>query len=174
MTLSNYNNYKIWSVCDVDNCLMGSVGALRSNNIIKVADGLIPEAVDIKSAVDFRFVVKHLVPKLMEELGEYNALSRDKDDTLNMEATFLFAYHDKLYSIDRYGCVIEIDDFCAIGSGDCEALGSLLSSTDAEDPVERIKKAIKASAAHDIYVDYPIVISNTKDTKFEVFYEKDL
>jgi len=36
------------------------------------------------------------------------------------------------------------------------------------------KKAIKASAAHDIYVDYPIVISNTKDTKFEVFYEKDL
>ena len=70
--------------------------------------------------------------------------------------------------------VIEIDDFCAIGSGSCEALGSLLSSANIDDPVERIKMAIKASAAHDIYVDYPIVISNTKDTEYKVYYEKDL
>lgn len=67
-----------------------------------------------------------------------------------------------------------MDDFCAVGSGSCEALGSLLSSVNIEDPVERIKIAIKASAAHDIYVDYPIVISNTKDTEYKVYYEKDL
>ena len=56
MTLSNPNNYKIWSLCDVDYCVMGSVGALRANNVIKVADNLIPESVDIKGTVDFRFV----------------------------------------------------------------------------------------------------------------------
>ena len=173
-TLSNPNNYKIWAVSDIENCLMGCVGTLRANNIIKVANDLIPEIVDIKDAVDFRFVVRHLVPRMMDELDDYKILLKDKDDTPNMDADFLFAYHDRLYSISRYGSVIEIDDFCAIGSGSCEALGSLLSSVGIDDPVERIKIAIKASAAHDIYVDYPIVISNTKDTEYKVYYEKDL
>ena len=173
-TLSNPNNYKIWAMSDIDNCLMGSVGTLRANNVIKVANDLIPEIVDIKDAVDFRFVVRHFVPRLMDELDEYNILLKDKYDSPNMETDFLFAYHDRLYSISRYGSVIEVDDFCAIGSGSCEALGSLLSSVKIDDPVERIKMAIKASAAHDIYVDYPIVTSNTKDTEYKVYYEKDL
>ena len=173
-TLSNPNNYKIWAMSDVDNCLMGSVGTLRANNIIKVANSLIPEIVDIKGNVDFRFVVRHFVPRLMDELDEYKVLCRSKDDAPDMAASFLLAYRDRLYSIDNYGSVIEIDDFCAIGSGASEALGSLLSSTGIDDPVERIKMAIKASAAHDIYVDYPIVISNTKDTEYKVYYEKDL
>ena len=173
-TLSNPNNYKIWAMSDVDNCLMGSVGTLRANNIIKVASDLIPEIIDLKGNVDFRFVVRHFVPRLMDELDEYKVLCKGKDDAPDMAASFLLAYHDRLYSIEHYGSVIEIDDFCAIGSGSCEALGSLLSSANIDDPVERIKMAIKASAAHDIYVDYPIVISNTKDTEYKVYYEKDL
>lgn len=173
-TLSNPNNYKVWAVDNVDNCLMGSVGTLRATNIIRVADDLIPEMVDIKEAVVFRFVVKHLVPRMMGELDEYHALTKDNEDLPNMSASFLLAYHDRLFSIDSYGCVIEVDDFCAIGSGASEALGSLLSTVDEEDPVERIKAAIKASAAHDIYVDYPIVVSNTANTKFQVFYDKDM
>ena len=173
-TLSNSNNYKIWAVQDADNCLMGSVGTLRANNIIKVADGLIPEIVALKDAVNFKFVVKHFVPRLMEELDEYNVLCRQKDNVPNMESSFLLAYKDRLYNIDHFGSVIEVDDFCAIGSGSCEAIGSLLSSVGVDDPVERIKTAIKASAAHDIYVDYPIVISDTKSTEFKVYYEKDL
>ena len=173
-TLSNPNNYKIWAMRDVEGCLMGSVGTLRANNIIKVADDLIPEIVELKDAVSFRFVVKHFVPRLMEELEDYKVLTKDRDGVTHMDASFLLAYRDRLYSIERYGSVIEVDDFCAIGSGSCEALGSLLSSANISDPIERIKMAIKASAAHDIYVDYPIVISNTKDTEFKVFYEKDL
>ena len=173
-TLSNPNNYKIWAMRDVEHCLMGSVGTLRANNIIKVANDLIPEIVDLKSNVNFNFVVKGLVPRMMDELEEYRILCKDKDGIPHMDAEFLLAYHESLFYIDRYGSVIEIDDFCAIGSGASEALGSLLSSTDEKNPVERIKTAIKASAAHDIYVDYPIVISNTEDTEFKVFYEKDL
>lgn len=173
-TFSNPNNYKIWAMSDIDNCLMGSVGTLRANNIIKVASNLIPEIVDLKDNVDFRFVVRHFVPRLMDELDEYKVLCKGKDDVLDMAASFLLAYHDRLYSIEHYGSVIEIDDFCAIGSGSCESLGRLLSSANIDDPVERIKMAIKASVAHDICVDYPIVISNTKDTEYKVYYEKDL
>ena len=172
-TLSNPNNYKIWKVSDVDNCLMASVGALRANNVIKVANDLIPEIVDLKDLVDFRFVVRHFVPALMEELDSYKLLTKSDEGFPHMDASFLLAYHDKLFSIDRYGCVIEVDDFCAIGSGASEALGSLLSSANVSDPIERIKTAIKASAANDIYVDYPIVVSDTKNTEFRVFYEHD-
>ena len=99
-TLSNPNNYKIWALPDADNCLMGCVGTLRANNIIKVANDLIPEIVDLKDAVDFRFVVRHLVPRMMDELDDYKVLLKDKDDAPDMDAAFLFAYHDRLYSID--------------------------------------------------------------------------
>ena len=172
-TLSNPNNYKIWALPDTNNALMGSVGTLRTANVIRVTYDLVPEIVDLKDAVDFRFVVKNLVPHMMDELNDYELLLRNKNDTPDMGASFLFAYHDRLYSIDYYGCVLEVDDFCAIGSGASEALGSLLSSKDMKDPIERIKMAIKASAAHDLYVDYPIIISNTEDTRFKVYYEKD-
>lgn len=173
-TLSNPNNYKIWAVEGVSSCLMGSVGMLRANNVIKVADNLIPEIVDLKKSVNFCFVVRSFIPRLMDELDKYAILCRGKDGVPDMTASFLLAYHDSLFSIDRYGSVIEVDDICAIGSGASEALGSLLSSAKLEDPVERIKMAIKASAAHDVYVDYPIVISSTKDTEYKVYYEKDL
>lgn len=173
-TLSNPNNYKIWAMHDVDNALMGAVGELRASNVIKVADNLIPEIVDLKDAVDFRFVVKHFVPHLMDELDDYKALGKDRDEMPDMHSEFLLAYHDRLYRIDRFGCVIEVDDFYAIGSGASEALGSLISSTDINDPIERIKKAIKACASHDLYVDYPIVISDTETTEYKVFYEKDV
>ena len=100
-TLSNPNNYKIWAMSDIDNCLMGSVGTLRANNIIKVASDLIPEIVDLKGNVDFRFVVRHFVPRLMDELDEYKVLCKGKDDAPDMAASFLLAYHDRLYSIEK-------------------------------------------------------------------------
>ena len=172
-TLSNPNNYKVWPVDGTDHCLMASVGSLRVANVVRVMSGLIPELVDIKHGVDFRFVVKGLIPHIMDELDKYDLLRHDKDDEPHMDGSFLFAYYDRLFSISGNGAVIEIDDFCAIGSGASEALGSLLSSVDEKNPVERIKTAIKASAAHDIYVDYPIIVTDTADTSFEVFYEKE-
>lgn len=42
-TLKNPNNYKIWKVLGVDNCLMGSVGNLRDTCVIKTMDTLVTE-----------------------------------------------------------------------------------------------------------------------------------
>ena len=171
-SLSNPNNYKIWKVLDSENCLLGHVGLVREANVIRVARDLIPEMAQIKNKVDFSFVVKRLVPTMFEELEEYRVIKKG-DNPPEFDSSFLFAYKDKLFYISGNGTVIEIDDYCAIGSGECEAIGSLLS-TEGESPEERIKKAIKASAANDIYVDYPIVITDTESTEFKVFYEKDL
>ena len=137
-------------------------------------DGLIPEIVELKNMVDFKFVVKRLVPRMMEELEGYKQLTKNDDGVPCMDSSFLFAYKDKLFSIEHYGSVIEVDDFCAIGSGAPEAMGSLFSTVNVDDPIKRIQDAIKSSATHDIYVDYPIVISSTENTEFKVFYEKDL
>jgi len=172
-TLSNPNNYKIWRMSRVKGCIMGSVGNLCAANVIMVAEDLIPEITDIKNEVDFKFVVKKFVPNLMGELELYG-LMNCSSGTNDMGAGFLLAYHDRLFNISQYGAVIEVDDFCAIGSGSSEAIGSLLSTMDENDPTERIKAAIKSSATHDIYVDYPIVISDTKTTEFKVYYEKDI
>ena len=171
-TLSNPNNYKVWKVLDAENCLFAQVGLVREANIIRVARDLVPEMVQLKDRVDFSFVVKRLVPRMFEELEEYRAIKRG-DTPPEFESSYIFAYKDKLFYISGNATVIEIDDYVAIGSGECEAIGSLLS-TEGEPCEERIKKAIKASAASDIYVDYPIVISNTENTEFKVFYEKDL
>ena len=171
-SLSNPNNYKIWKVLDSENCLLGHVGLVREANVIRVARDLVPEMAQIKDKVDFSFVVKRLVPTMFEELEEYRVIKKG-DNPPEFDSSFLFAYKDKLFYISGNGTVIEIDDYCAIGSGECEAIGSLLS-TEGESPDERIKKAIKASAANDIYVDYPIVITDTESTEFKVFYEKDL
>ena len=171
-SLSNPNNYKIWKVPGADNCLMAHVGLVREANVVRVTHGLVSELDQLKDSVDFAFVVRRLVPALFDELNSYGILRKD-DGVPYFDSSFLFAYKDRLYYISPNGTVIEIDDYCAIGSGECEAVGSLLS-TEGESCEERIKKAIRASAANDIYVDYPIVISDTESTEFKVYYEKDM
>ena len=171
-TLSNPNNYKVWKVLDAENCLIAHVGLVREANIIRVARDLVPEMAQLKDKVDFSFVVKCLVPRMFEELEEYRAIKKG-DTPPEFESSFLFAYKDKLFYISGNATVIEIDDYCAIGSGECEAIGSLLS-TEGEPCEERIKKAIKASAASDIYVDYPIITTDTEKCEFKVYYEQDI
>lgn len=169
-SLSNPNNYKIWKVKGVDNCLMGSVGNIRDACAVRVINNLVSEIDVIYDSIDYEFVVNSIEPAIKKCLKDHEFV--DKNDPYeSMSSCFLFAYRDKLFTI-TYGCVIEHDDFVAIGSGECEAIGSLLSTTDETDVRERIIKAIKASAANDIYVDYPIILSSTDCTEFEIVNDK--
>ena len=107
---------------------------------------------------------------IRDELKGHEFIEKDKPYS-SMDSRFIFAFKDKVFTIE-YGAVIEHDDYVAIGSGECEAIGSLLSSDENESPKDKIIKAIKSSAAHDIYVDYPIILSDTKYTKFEIIKDK--
>ena len=170
-TLKNPNNYKIWKVDGVDHCLMGHVGAVRDANIIRLMSGAISNYDVVMNYIDYGFVVKRIVPEIVSELKNAGYL---KDDQYleHMESRFLFIYKDQLYTINTDGCVLEVDDYVAIGSGEDQAIGSLLSTED-EEPKTRIIKAIKASAASDIYVDYPIIVTDSETTEFEVISESD-
>lgn len=168
-TLKNPNNYKIWKVIGAQNCLMASVGAVRDACVVRTMYDLVPEIVIYKDKVNFDFVVNSLVPHIATRLRQ--ACFMQPSDS-HMESSFLFAYENKLYNIGADGAVIEIEDYVSIGSGKNEAIGSLVSTQD-EEPIPRIIKAIKASASNDIYVDYPIIITDTNSTEFSVITEKN-
>ena len=53
MSLSNPNNYKIWNVKSVENCLMGSVGSMRDTCAIRVINSLVREIDAIHGDGDF-------------------------------------------------------------------------------------------------------------------------
>ena len=165
-TLKNPNNYKVWNVLPVNNCLMASVGNVRDACVIRTMTDLVSDYDIFKDCIDFDYVVNNIVPHIIYRLKEVKYLN-DEPVFEGFESVFLFAYKDKLFHITNDGSVIEIEDFVAIGSGKNEAIGSLLS-TDGLKPEERIIKAIKASAASDIYVDYPIIITNTVDQRFDI------
>ena len=172
VTQQNPNNYKIWKVDGGKNCLMAHVGNIRDANVVRLMDNVVDDVDEYLGRVDFKFVVKYVVPQIIKRLKEAHYL-RIKDDYLDyLDSSFLFAYKDKLYHINSDASVLEVDDFCAVGSGASEAVGSLLS-TQGENSVSRIIKAIKASATTDIYVDYPIIISDTESTEFHVVTEKN-
>lgn len=170
-TLKNPNNYKIWKVLGVDNCLMGSVGNLRDACVIKTMDNLVTEYNIYKKHISFDFVVNKIVPDIIERLSKARYIKSDGVFD-GMDSSFLFAFEDQLYEINNGGGVIEIEGYVAIGSGKNEAIGSLLS-TEGLSPEERIIKAIKASAAHDLYVDYPIIMTSTDNSEFEIITEKN-
>ena len=171
-SLSNPNNFKVWRVKGVDNCLMGHVGNLRDACAIRVMDNLVRDVDVIRGQVGFDYLVTRIVPYIIDELKHYSYL---KDGYFEgMDSKFAFAFEDQLFVIGGDGSVIEVDDCVAIGSGESEAIGSLVTTCNEEDPKSRIIKAIKASATHDLYVDYPIVLINTKDGEFDIVSESNI
>ena len=171
-TLKNPNNYKIWKVNGCENCLMAHVGNVRDANIVRLMNDIVDDYDEYRERVNYRFVVKYLVPEITKSLKEAGFLKMSDGYLEYMDSSFLFAYRDQLFLINSDGCVIEIDDYVAIGSGSQEAIGSLLS-TEGQKDRRRIVKAIKASAANDIYVDYPIILTDTLTTEFEIVTENN-
>ena len=147
------------------------IGRLYERQLCNTSDEALVREIDaIHGDVDFDYIVNRIEPMIRDELKGHEFIEKDKPYS-SMDSRFIFAFKDKVFTIE-YGAVIEHDDYVAIGSGECETIGSLLSSDENETPKDKIIKAIKSSAAHDIYVDYPIILSDTKYTKFEIIKDK--
>ena len=169
-TLKNENNYKIWRVIGAPHCMMAQVGSFRDANVIRLMRDLVTDYNIFREHISFDFVVKKVVPDIVSELAHYNFL-KDGEKTEILDSSFLFAYKDQLWFINQDKSVIEVEDYVAMGSGVDQAIGSLLS-TEGQGPKERIVKAIKSSATADIYVDYPIILTDTEEGEFEIITEK--
>jgi ATP-dependent protease HslVU (ClpYQ) peptidase subunit len=98
-TLKNPNNYKIWKVEDTNNCIMGHVGYLRHANVVRLMRNLVDDYDTYLDRVDYRFVVKYVVPEIIKTLKESHFLKVSDNYVDNMESSFIFAYRDKLFVI---------------------------------------------------------------------------
>lgn len=163
-TLQNKNNWKIFKPMDNENLIIGVVGDLRDINLLSLEKNLIDELTIIKGEVDFKYIVKTIVPKIFKILID-NKRIKIKDGVVDdMCSSVLFVYKNKIYGIYSDGAVIEYEDFCALGSGEQLAYGSL-NSYNGSDAQDAVVDAIKSSIKNDLYVKYPIILMNTLDDK---------
>ena len=73
-TLKNENNYKIWRVIGAPHCLMAQVGTLRDANVVRLMPNLVTDYNIYREHIGFDFVVKKVVPDIVEELTKYGFL----------------------------------------------------------------------------------------------------
>ena len=162
-TLTNSNNYKISRPSKEKNTLVGIVGDAKLMNVMKIQDRFIDELTTLKGGFNFDYMVKTVVPNMIESCKEYGVAKKVKDqDTYRINGGVIFAHKDKLYEISSDGCVIEIDGYTADGSGFELALG-YLNQNDDKSKRKAIIKAVKSACKTDLYVGYPIIVMNTKD-----------
>lgn len=154
---------------------IGGVGSLRDLNIISTSDvDFISENDILKNNVNFKNMVRETVPKFFEELKKFNRVYSDHG-MLFMESSFIIAHGDSCYAISSDGCVQELYDMFAIGSGAEMAESAYTILRDVElSPKDKAIRAVMSSCERDIFVDYPIVITNTLMDNFEVFDGQNL
>lgn len=149
---------------------VGGVGSLRDLNIMSTSDVEFVSETDIlKKCISFKGMVRETVPKMFQELDKFKRLYKDKGIE-EMNSQFIIAHEDECFMIHQDGCVIELVDMIAIGSGGdiAESAYSVLRDTDLS-AKEKAIRAVAVSCERDLYVGYPIVITSTKMEGFEVF-----
>jgi ATP-dependent protease HslVU (ClpYQ) peptidase subunit len=169
MTLTNSNNYKIVRPKNEKNTLVGIVGNLKLQNAMKIQDSFIDELIVLKGEFNFKEMFTKVMPKIFEIAKKYGVSEKAKDqDSVYLNGVIIFAHKDMLFKLDSDGCVTEVDDYIATGSGGRLSTGYLNQLDNTESKRDSIIKAVKAACQTDLYVNYPIIVTNTMDDEFIV------
>lgn len=175
-TITSQNCLKIWKPSGHKNMVMGLVGAVRDNNILSTVDYWIDEVDELKGNYGFKHVVRDTVPKIFSQLKEFGRVSVSKEGLEYMQSSVLIAYEDKMFEIDSDGCVTDEEDIIAIGSGfkHCLSAYGAIEDIDSLTIREKLIKTVAAACHADLYVQYPIIITNTKLDRYEIFDGEEL
>lgn len=161
-------NKKIWKPEKEESIVMGVVGSVRDLDILSTEEDWIEEITKMKDELNYKYIVRKIVPKIFKTLGNFGRLKIDKGIE-SIESNVTFAYKDKLFKIYDDGSVLESDDIIADGSGYRLCLGSWNSLKDRDIPIkDKLVQVIKAACESDLYVNYPIVLMNTKTEEVEI------
>lgn len=168
------NLMKIWKPEGHQGVIMGLTGALRDQNILSTRETWYDTLLDkAGEPIDFKFVVRELVPEIMNELTAHGRTIQS-DNGMTMNSQVLFAKDDVCYSIDFDGCVgelVEDGQALALGSG-CDvamAAYNVLQDIKEIDIKEKLIRAASQACQDDLYVNYPIIIMDTTSDNIEVF-----
>lgn len=143
---------------------------MRDLNIISTSDEeWISENDILKDNINFKSIVRDTVPKLFKELDRFNRLYKDKGIE-EMNSNFVIAHGLECFLIQMDGCVIELTDMFATGSGSdiAESAFAVLRDTELT-AKEKAIRSVAVSCERDLFVGYPIVVTSTKMESFEIF-----
>jgi len=99
---------KIWRVEDEDNLVMGLVGVCRDMDILSTTEDWIEELPKLKNEVNFKYIVRKIVPKIFSELNKFGRMET-KNGQWFIDSSVTFAYKDNAYQIGHNGEVMEIE-----------------------------------------------------------------
>ena len=160
------NNYRIFRVKGCKEALMSLDGSLVEHNVAR-CQSPIPAGEPVRVELNFEYMVNKFVPQLLDLFYDRHILDIS-DDNYCCQSDMLVAYKDKIFEIYPDGGVLESSDYAAIGQGAVEALGSLFTTRNIDDPKERIKMALMAGMRTSNKISYPLIITDTKTFEFEI------
>lgn len=150
------NNLKIWNV-EKNNLVFAHCGNKRDSNIVKLIKDY-----EFDGELTFEAVVHSILPRIKKELDEYKYNVADEHGNLMFDSKFIVASKNNAFLIDSNGCVLEIENYIAVGNGEDEAL-LLLDFTKEKKAEERIIEIIRAVSNRHLYVGSDVVIVDTKN-----------
>ncbi len=155
-----------------DEFVMGFTSSFRMGQLLRYAFTP-PDRPASKD--DMAYLVTDFIDSIRSVYKEKGFMGRDTDeDAHGAEAggTFLFGYRGVLYQVDDdFQIARTADGFMACGCGASYALGSLASTSQVSDPLERLRISLDAashfsagvrgpynyvSTKHDGYIKHPI------------------
>lgn len=109
-----------------------------------------------------KHIVNHIIPKLVGNMDKFG-----DDENGELGVSVLLAYKDKLYRIDQYLNVLNMNEYDKTGAGD-DLVDYAVLSTKGLPVKERLIKALVASARRTDSVSGPFVLIDTQNLEYEV------
>lgn len=163
-TKSVEGQHKVFKSSVLNNVVMGSTSTFRHIDLLKYSENLFnPLDFYENTKIDHRFMVTQFIPYVID-LFQTGIINMQEDEK---GANFIMGAGDKLFEIQNDYSVLEPSyGFCAVGSGESVAMGSLITTKDMDMTVpEKIIAALKAAEGYCCGVQRPFILLNTKDDK---------
>lgn len=142
-----------------DDFIFGCAGDFRLMQLLRFSFMIPP----LKKKRDiYEYLCTNFVRELMKSYEE-NGSHQKYDDGQTKGSAFLLGYKNRLFEVDFNFQIAEpLDDFYAIGSGECFAYGAMEAMKDQDiKPENKVLKALKASAKFSTTVKEPFTIRTT-------------
>ena len=167
-TQSIYSNPKIFHHYLNKNVIFGSTSTFRHIDLLQYSEKLLPELDFYKEKeIDRKYMVQTFIPNLIElfQRGIYESENE-------RGGTFIMGAVNKLFEIQADYSVLEPKcGYCAVGSGQVAALGSLYATTTCHpewDCKKHIRLGLEAAEKHCCGVQRPFRIINTLNEEEEI------
>ena len=157
--LSLADNLPFWKVKGEKDCYVCTEDLTYATDLLRYNDYVFSGITDGKS------VIKNVLPKIKDLLSEHNQLINNKE-WLNQ---LLIIKNGKIFRINNYFCVTEIDDYVAL-AGESLILGVFDSMVNSQ-PKENILTALRHLERMRNKTLFPATIFNYKTKKKKVYFK---